>query len=359
MKIAILNLPFDNNYGGNLQRFALMKVLEQMGHHAVHINLLEKYRLKWYVKPYSYTKRFVQKYIQRKNVRVFLEQYMNKQSREKSKDAKVFYEKYIKHTKSITRKEQLFKIVGNNYDAVIVGSDQVWRESMTKQIGIDSYFLSFVESDCVKKIAYAVSMGSESESFSPQNIPTLGKLYSRFNAVSVREEYALDVLKGYGWTSPQASWVLDPTMLLDASDYQKLIDAKGLVEQAEKQVFCYILDKPADFDDRIELICKQWESQYLFQSLTENITIEEWLFRIKNAKLVVTDSYHGCVFSILFGRPFIFLGNKRRGNARVESLLTLLNLSPECTTNYNVDEINKRILELKSDSIAFLEKGLH
>lgn len=358
MNIAILNLPFDNNYGGNLQRYALMKVLERMGHHAVHINLLERYHLKWYVKPYSYTKRFIQKYILGKDVKIFLEQYMNKQSIVRSMDAKMFYESYIEHTKPITRRKQLKKIIENNYDAVIVGSDQVWRESMTKQIGIDSYFLSFVESDKIKRIAYAVSMGSENECFSSKIVPILSNLYSRFNAVSVREEYALSVLNNYGWTSPKASWVLDPTMLLDANDYKKVIDEKGFIDPLEKKVFCYILDKSSDFDDRIDTICKQWNSPYLFQSLNDAITIEEWLFRISSSKLVVTDSYHGCVFSLVFGRPFIFLGNKRRGNARVESLLKMLNISPGSTSNYNVEAVYARLKGLKKESLSFLEKSL-
>ena len=71
MKIVLLNLPYDNNYGGNLQCYALMKVLKDMGHDVTHINLRLFYHLSWYKKPFSYAKRFILKYILGKNIKIY------------------------------------------------------------------------------------------------------------------------------------------------------------------------------------------------------------------------------------------------------------------------------------------------
>ena len=359
MKIAILNLPFDNNYGGNLQRYALIKTLERQGHEVIHIDLLEYYWLKWYIKPYSYFKRFLQKITRKHPTPVFLEEIMNKSSIEKSVEAREFYEKYIKHTQTVRKKKEIKKVFDSSFDAIIVGSDQVWRESMTKQIGIDSYFLSFVRSNNTKRIAYAVSMGSEKESFTPDRLVKLGVLYSKFDAVSVREKYTLDLLNKYGWTSPKAQFVLDPTLLLDASDYNKLIDAKGITKTDRDYIFCYILDKPDGFDEWINKKSEELNTDYIIQTLNDKSTIEEWLASIMNAILVVTDSYHGCVFSILFKRPFIFLGNERRGNARIESLFSVLGIDKNNTETIDYQEVDLKLLKMRQFSLQFLINNLN
>lgn len=359
MKIAILNLPFDNNYGGNLQRYALMKTLERQGHEVIHIDLLEYYWLKWYIKPYSYFKRLLQKLTSEHPTPVFLEEIMNKSSIEKCVEAREFYEKYIKHTQTIRKKKEIKKVFDSSFDAIIVGSDQVWRESMTKQIGIESYFLSFIHSKKTKRIAYAVSMGSEKESFTPDRIVKLGELYSRFDAVSVREKYALDLLNKYGWTSPKAQYVLDPTLLLEESDYKKIIDAKGITKTDRDDIFCYILDKPDGFEEWINIKCKELNSDYRIQTLSDIGPIEEWLASIMNASLVVTDSYHGCVFSILFKRPFVFLGNERRGNARIESLFSVLGIDKNNTETIDYRVVYMKLLKMRQLSLQFLIDNLN
>lgn len=358
MKIALLNLPFDNNYGGNLQRYALIRVLEGMGHEVVHVDLESYFYLKWHVKPYSYAKRFIQKYLLKRNVHVCLEEYINKQNEKKNKYAKVFYESYINHTERVTKKEEIIRIVNKGFDVVIVGSDQVWRESMTKQIGIDSYFLSVVRSNSIKRIAYAVSMGVENISFSPKNLSKLGRLYSNFDAVSVREQYAIERLKKYGWTNPKAKWVLDPTFLLESIDYNKLVDISGIIKSEKEYAFCYILDKPKDFDDRITDICKRWRTYYYIQTLSDIRPIEEWIANIMNAKVVVTDSYHGCVFSIIFKRPFVFLGNERRGNARLQSLFNMLSIDESETEKIDYTKVDAVLKKMKEYSIQFLLTSL-
>lgn len=156
MKIALLNLPFDNNYGGNLQRYALIKVLQGMGHEVEHINLQCDYSLPWYKYPYSIPKRIIKKYLLgEKKVDVLLEKHNEDIRKIIDANALAFYEKYIPHTFEVRNVSGIKKLLNSgNYDAVVVGSDQVWREGMTHSIGCENFFLKFVPDD-IKKIAYS------------------------------------------------------------------------------------------------------------------------------------------------------------------------------------------------------------
>ena len=360
MKIALLNLPFDNNYGGNLQRYALVRTLQRLGHEVFHINLQYEYRLSWRYRYPIYLKRTFQKYFLRRDQVVFLEKKRNEELKQKNFNALIFYEKCIPHTALVYSKCEIKRIIEKEqFDAYIVGSDQVWREKMATMIGIKGYFLDFVDSNSSKRVAYAVSLGSKGEGYSDNVVDDLGALYSRFTAVSVREDFALNTLDDLGWSSPKPKLVLDPTLLLKGEDYSEVINRnENDLEVRNPYVFCYILDKPANFEDYISVYSKNRECEFIISTLADNDTIESWLSYIKNAKYVVTDSYHGCVFSILFQKPFVFLGNERRGNARVDSLLKLLHIDKNQTEDYDKDQVAERINELRDYSLSFLREAL-
>ena len=93
MKIALLNLPYDNNYGGNLQRYALMKVLQDMGHEVTHVNLRFSYHLPWYKKPFSYTKRLILKYILGKGIKINQERFARQQYEKRCAATEPFYQR--------------------------------------------------------------------------------------------------------------------------------------------------------------------------------------------------------------------------------------------------------------------------
>lgn len=98
MKIALLNLPFDNNYGGNLQRYALVKVLENMGHEVTHIFLKSRASLPWYKKTICYLKRLLVKILFDKNTEIYYERKINEIAEQRNKVFLDFYEKYVTHT---------------------------------------------------------------------------------------------------------------------------------------------------------------------------------------------------------------------------------------------------------------------
>ena len=149
----------------------------------------------------------------------------------------------------------------------------------------------------------------------------------------------------------EAVHVLDPTMVLEKDDYIKLLEQYG-ERKHEGDMFCYILDN----DDAIRKIICDIEMKYSlrsfqvktrkdFRSIISGDNLEDyiipsptkWLRAFVDAKVVFTDSFHGCVFSIIFNKPFWVIGNERRGNARFDSLLRMFKLE---NRRISIDEIN-------------------
>ena len=329
MRIGILNLPFDNNYGGNLQRYALVKTLQKMGHDVECVFLYPKYSLPIYKWPYSYTKRLIKKIVKGDNSPILLEQVKARNAKEMNSLALAFYNHYIPHTKLVKSLNELINETNEKYDAFVVGSDQVWREDMTRDIGIENYFFKFLKGSNTKRIAYAISLGTEKK-YPSELVRKLTPLYSKFDFVSVREDTALNIIESYGWTNPDPQWVLDPTLLLTQDDYINLIKATETNSNTTKgKIFCYILDKNENKKGIINQISNSRGLSTYEVGLkdTAKVSIEQWLCNIKNSEMVITDSYHGIVFSIIFRRPFIFLPNEVRGNSRIESLFRQLGIS--------------------------------
>lgn len=360
MKIGLLNLPFDNNYGGNLQRYALVTVLQRMGHRVEHINLQRKYGLSWFKKPYSYTKRITRRLFLNDNTPIFLEKQLAYEAEQKNASAIEFYEKYIPHTRAAYSISDVKAIcAGQKYDAYIVGSDQVWREGMTGSIGLENYFLKFAAEENVKRLAYAVSMGND-KGYSQKQINTLTPLYRKFDAVSVREYSALRLLKMYDWNVPEPEWTMDPTMLLLPSDYEKLVDASNVSTGITSgKIFGYILDMNSSVGKTIKELEHTLGMGSVATGLADTaaVSIEQWLCNILNCEFVITDSFHGTVFSVLFNKPFLFVGNERRGNARIDSLFKMLDIT-DTRRNVNWFEINKKIEERRNLSFEYLQKYL-
>ena len=148
-----------------------------------------------------------------------------------------------------------------------------------------------------------------------------------FDAVSVRESSAVELCEKHFDTS--AMHVLDPTMLLDTSDYIKLFEEAN-TPQSPGSLMCYILDENKEKQEVISCIeqtlhLKSFSVNSKYEvadaPLEERIqpSVEAWLRGFNDAEFVITDSFHACVFSILFEKPFIVYGNKNRGMARFNS----------------------------------------
>lgn len=357
MKIAILNLPVDNNYGGNLQRYALVKVLQRMGHDVKHINLRFNIVVKW--KPLIITaiKRIIKSIIHQKRYEIFPTWNVYKRFKKKTVLTDVFYNKYVPHTKIYRTKEELSHISG--YDAYLVGSDQVWRKFIAKPHGIDTYFFEFLKDANAKRIAYGVSLGTAENELSNEEINRLGILYKKFDAVSVREDSGINLLRSYGWNHPAPKLVLDPTLLLDKQDYDLLIQ-KSETFRPDGSLFSYILDYTEEKEQFINDISHKYSFKSFSMSLSsdKNTSVEQWLRFFKESKMVITDSFHGLLFSIIYNKPYFIIKNEFRGNARFDSILGLFHLSENELLREDWTEVNLIKEEMKKKSMTFLEQSL-
>ena len=352
IKIALLNLPIDDNYGGNLQRFALVKVLQYMGYDVTHLLIMRRYSFWRWHSLLAIAKRIILRFIFKRNIRVFVGSEIQKNNIDNYERIKPFYDKYVKHTKFIYSHKEIKKY--NNFDAYIVGSDQVWRKKIVRPFPLRLFFFDFLRNSG-KKIAYAISLGTSEPELKTYEAKSLKNLYEKFTAVSVREKTALDIFNYYDWKIPKAEWLLDPTMLLKKEDYQNVInDAETC--QMDGDMFCYILDLTEEKMNCIHRESSKRKIKPFIVGLHE-ITIEQWLRNIGDAKFIVTDSYHGFVFSLIFNKPVKILFNDFRGNARFESLLDLLGVSKN---QYEFDWLKiNRILDIeRKKSLNWLKNAL-
>jgi hypothetical protein len=350
MKIALLNLPIDNNYGGNLQRYALVKTLQDMGHEVVHINLRFDYRLPWYKRPVYYAKRLLKKILLKRDIQIF-----DTPQRQYEKNCSItdsFYQKYIPHTEVITDAKLLFKYI--DYDAFVVGSDQVWRKRIAAK-NLPYFFFEHLQNISKPKIACAVSFGTDANELTEDEISYYGNLYKQFTAVSVREKSGLSILEQLGWNNPKATHLLDPTFMLAKTDYQKIINSSE-TKASTGNLFCYILDMTQEKENVIKQISLEKKLTPYYVSLNDNVLIPQWLRSFNDAEFIITDSFHGLVFSIIFNKTFKLIRNEFRGNARFDSIIETFNLKDQSDINWI--EINSIIEQYRNRFTHFLKGAL-
>lgn len=230
-----------------------------------------------------------------------------------------------------------------DYDAIVVGSDQVWRFFFASGLcgGFDNAFLSFTAGWNIKRIAYAPSFGLDTWEAPQQQIPVISELLKQFDAVSVRESSGVTLCRDL--LGVDASQVVDPTMLLQRSDYEQLIDRCD-THEPEGSLMCYVLDETPEKTNLISKVASRYgltafrtnsKVEQAGAPLAERVQppLEQWLRSIRDAKMVISDSFHASVFSILFGKPFIVTGNPDRGIARLQFLLSMLGLEEHLVLN--------------------------
>ena len=346
MKICIVTQPLHNNYGGILQNYALQKVLRDMGQEPVTIDYVGR-RLTYLRVFISALKTILLRCVGKK--RSFLRR--NKRNRKNSR----FVKEYIALSRSVSSYNvDLVKEIGA--EVVIVGSDQVWRVRYNRDT-INDMYLKFLENYPIKRIAYAASFGMDNiHEYTQKQISEYRKLLSRFVLVSVREKSGVDICKTY--LGVQAEHVLDPTLLLTMEDYLKLCEVVPLSET--KYLAAYLLDKSSEKNNLVNEVAKNKRLKVKkFTADTRcGFSVEEWLAMFRDAECVVTDSFHGTVFSIIFNKPFKVLSNAIRGNARIESLLSTFNLEMDSIEGTDWGEVNDIREEQAGRSKKILRKGL-
>lgn len=376
MKIAVLTLRLHSNYGGILQAYALMHILKQLGHEPYLVNNQYFMKRSHFSLYFIYIRNAIQKYLLgRKNIEIFQEKRYRKEYEIVCKNTRKFVEHNIYPQTDFVCTERDWKQLQKRYefDAYIVGSDQVWRPAYFKHV--EYFFLSFLKSDTVKRIAYAASFGTQEWTFSEKQTFLYGQLLKKFDAVSVREKSAINMCKQY--FGVESILVLDPTMLLSKDDYKKLLP-KEMTLRSDVDLLVYLLDVN---DSKNKVV--SWMEQHMNAkgvwinnpksenkklSYEDRIAppVENWLSGFLSARYVVTDSFHACVFSILFHIPFWVVGNSARGLARFQSLLSLFGLENRLLNendpipNYLMEDsidwklVDVRLQNMRDKSISFL-----
>lgn len=378
MKIGILTQPLHCNYGGIMQAWALQQALRRMGHEP------ELIARQWTApmgvmavarRIGSFAKTLFLKGLRHRNDLLLRNPLSRNYSpvRPESCDRQ-FVKDQVAKTCSIYSDGKLRAVIAKrDYDAFVVGSDQVWREIYSPRI--ETYFLDFLNaSDRRRRIAYGASFGTDSAYISEEKLPACRALLRRFDAVSVREDGGLRIAREV-FGRKDAVKVLDPTLLLSSDDYRRLIRPADL-HSGGSHMAVYILDTDdgkrevvSDLSSRMGLPVNRMSASYSGKPMA---TVSQWLANFAGAAFVVTDSFHGCVFSIIFHKPFLAIGNAWRGLDRFTSLLRPLGLSDRLVMD--ADEyrrhrdtfaptidyaaVDRRLAAMRQTSLAFLREAL-
>ena len=352
MRIGILTLPLHTNYGGILQAYALQTVLERRGQE---VEIIDGIKFKtrgfrplikyWIAKILVPLKLW--KILDIFKMSIYAKTYYTNQ----------FIKKYI-HVKQF---QNIDSLTEQAVDAIVVGSDQVWRAEFFGEKKFDKAFLSFTKGWKIKRIAYAASFGSDEWEVGPEMTSKCKEAVSHFDAVSVREKSGIIICKNK--LNVKAVQLIDPTLLLKSDDYD------ALLANRKAEYIPFIMSYIIDSDDtKSEICCKlstilnmpivsansrvEDTSGQNF-SLAEQIQppVEDWLNKIRNADFVITDSFHACLFSIVYQKQFYVTGNQYRGMARFQSILEMLGLQDRLIYDLNMIDCNNRIDYSKVNSI--------
>lgn len=373
MKLALLSLPFDNNFGQFVQYLALKSKLEELGHDVTVVDHKTYYHINWKRYPLALLKRAFKR-MRDGQTEVFFEQKANARLRILNAKKLEAYHKFFDKIKTIDSFEKDFK--QDEFDGYVVGSDQVWRPGYFEwdyETVMSNAFLAFTKGWNVKRVAYAPSFGTDEWLYTRKQTDDCKLCVREFDGVSVREQSAVRVVKEH--LDAEAIWVLDPTMLHDKSFYQSLIG--GAEVKQPHSLMSYILDKEESKMKVVKNVCHTlrlkendvlaaYENPDLSEDERLMPPILEWLQGFNDAEFVVTDSFHGTVFAIIFNKPFITIANQERGLARFESLLGLFGLQDRLYTgdgNLNTAQIdwtpvNEKVKEMQELSLDFLRKSL-
>ena len=370
-KIAIFTQPLGHNYGGIIQNYALQQVLIKLGHQPTTINRRNaetKYSL------FELVKIEVAYKIKYRNRLPIVPRVLSKVYRNTIE----FLNKNISISKKIVNNDDLVNYMHQNkFDVYLVGSDQTWRPKYSPNI--TTYFFDFLKDKSAKRISYAASFGTDECEYTQEQLNACKPLLQQFDAISVREDSGVKLCQDY--FGVEASHVLDPTLLLTASDYDKVINRS----KSNKGLFTYILDKSIEKQEFLLCCAKTlglniFSNQVnceLYKQRSNNIDdyimppLEGWLQGFRDAEFVITDSFHGTVFSIINQKPFIAIVNKERGASRFSSLLELLGLENRMVEDVSkiptsllvepidYSKVNEKLNLLKQDSLQYLENAIN
>ena len=321
-KIGVIGLSHCNNIGNNLLKYAINIKLSELG--------FEPYIIGFYQKSSDIT--------------------------------------FINKTTNLRIIHKSFKeIKRNDYDILMVNSDQTWRPDKHNKFFYDIGFLCFAKSWNIPKFVYAASLGIDYWSFSKDDEKIAKECLRNFSGISLREKGSIKFVKKH--LDIKANYALDPTLLIDKKYYFNIINNyKPKNMKNDNFILIYKFLNETNTNRFIKIASKQLGYHiYNVRSKDKN-SIEKFIYGVIKCKAVITNSFHGTVFSIIFNKPFvsfIFLNSPRE---RLDSLKKLFNIGnrifeynqfPDVNLLTTPLNINTKIMNsLKIHSINFLKKNL-
>lgn len=379
-KIGIVSCYYVKNYGSMLQAYAVQKILENRQIDCENIQYVKKRDLLLYTKKIlNKNIRKVQlKNLKKKIIGKIKYNELGKNFKKRDNKFEDFKNKYIKISKPYIGYE-ILKTTSKDYDAFLLGSDQVWHPN-----NIDNHYftMEFID-EKIPKITYAPSFGV---SDIPDNQIEMTKKYlNRIEHISVREESGKQIIKQL--INKDVDVVLDPTFMVEIEEWDKIQPKTNLIN--DKYIFCYFLGENKEHRNVVEKIKEM--TGYKIVTLPHideivkadkkfgdiqmyDVGPSEMINLIKNASIICTDSFHCTAFSIMYEKEFYTFNrfkenHKTSTNTRLKSILSILGLENRLYTQYNnvYDDIGKKIdysnareklKEMKEKSNKFLDNAL-
>lgn len=350
MRIGIITLCWHGNYGNRLQNYALQKFLnEKLKIKDVQSiwfekdNYLPEKLFKWNIKL------FIKYIINWKNTRKAIEfDYVRKCIKEYN--IKKFSDRYIN-----IRYDFNIEKLNSEYDYFIVGSDQVWNPYFKNYI--EEKFLRFADKN--KRVSYAASLGVSKMPEDTKCINMFKRYLKDFSCISVREKEGAGIIRDL--INEDVQVMVDPTILLSKEEWLNIAKRPEWYKD-EKYIFTYFL---GEIPNLLEQISKKYNLTIYNLMDRNNLDlytseVEHFIFLIKNATLVCTDSFHGTVFSILMNTPFLVVNRNQKGvvdmSSRIKTLLDLFNLKNRYIDNIkDIDDIDS-ILNMDFSKVRNIQK---
>lgn len=336
MKIAIVTHPLEKNIGGIMQAYALQKKLSMNDIDVETIDFRPIQHSKLY-RFFSYCCKLIQKLIFNHRDDVINENY-------KYRKNKIFITENVKLSPRFYKKKAISKYLNtHSFDTLVVGSDQTWRPKYVNDLSV--YFLDFKGK--YNKLSYAASFGVSNWEYSKEETDLASKLLCDFNSVSVRESDGICLCKTH--LNTESFLVSDPTLLLSRNVYEELAKDVDILSE-KKYLFYYVLDNSFEKQNKAQKVASHFGLELLIVENKEHglfltntgveIGPKEWLSLFRDSSFVITDSYHGMLFSIKFQCQFIIYGNIKRGVSRFTSLLGILGLDDRMVLSASDLELN-------------------
>ena len=358
-RVGIVTLYGNANYGNKLQNYAVQETLKKFGLDPITIRNIPELNNKRF---------FIVKYI-KFALKYFLHRFIIKDDKytdnEFNKDLDrtnnfICFDKYIKTTNKTFNYLTVNKF--NNYDYYCVGSDQIWNPNY----GCLNHFdlLGFVNSN--NKFSLSASLGVSM--IDDKKKALISKYLPKFKGISVREEKGKEVLSSI--IDKDVKVILDPTMLLTDTQWTKVMKKPVYKNNNKKYILLYFLGQITDeYNNYILNISKEYNLDIINILDTKSNYYKcgpsEFLWLEKNAELIFTDSFHSCVFSILFKKPFLVFDRKdnlKSMNSRIDTLLTRFKLEDRRygvinndIFKCNYDECNDILNEERKKAYDFLK----